>query len=347
VVKTALAENPLGTAPRPVAAANSTRTVVAVEPITFGAESRPSRLVTLESAASVESALDLARALGTGSFESTAQLWSTLASIAAIDLGAARVIEPHLDALSILSQARVEVDTMGTWGVFASEAPGTTLEAKDGRLTGVKQWCSLAGRLDRALVTASGRLWSVDLRDEGVHVDDSAWRARGLVEIPSGPVQFTDVPVTPVGEEGWYLARPGFHWGGIGVAACWFGGAVAIARSVFDAAQARPGDLVNMHLGALDEQLEACRNVFAQAALAVDRREPGRILAKRVRATVARTVEDVLLRAGHALGPAPLALDAVHAKRVADLQLYVRQHHAERDLASLGASLLGEERRPW
>jgi hypothetical protein len=37
----------------------------------------------------------------------------------------------------------------------------------------------------------------------------------------------------------------------------------------------------------------------------------------------------------------------VHAKRVADLQLYVRQHHAEKDDASLGAVLAERERAPW
>ena len=31
------------------------------------------------------------------------------------------------------------------------------------------------------------------------------------------------------------------------------------------------------------------------------------------------------------MGPAPLAMDATHAKRIADLQLYIRQHHAEKD----------------
>ena len=41
----------------------------------------------------------------------------------------------------------------------------------------------------------------------------------------------------------------------------------------------------------------------------------------------------------HALGPAPLAFDPDHARRVADLQLYVRQHHAERDEAALGAQV--------
>src|SRR4249919_1622082 len=41
----------------------------------------------------------------------------------------------------------------------------------------------------------------------------------------------------------------------------------------------------------------------------------------------------------HTLGPAPLAFDETHARRVADLEIYVRQHHAERDLADLGNRL--------
>jgi hypothetical protein len=36
------------------------------------------------------------------------------------------------------------------------------------------------------------------------------------------------------------------------------------------------------------------------------------------------------------LGPAPLAFEEEHVRRVADLELYLRQHHADRDLAALG-----------
>ena len=71
-----------------------------------------------------------------------------------------------------------------------------------------------------------------------------------------------------------------------------------------------------------------------------------RVTAKRVRATVAAACDEILTRAGRALGPAPLALDAEHAKRVSDLTLYVRQHHAERDLASLGLAL-ADGPAPW
>jgi len=326
-----------------------------VNPTRTDGDNRLIELVSDESVTSVDAALALAVELARAEVHpgrgETAQLWQALAHIAALDVGAARIVEPHLDALAILNEADVAADRERTWGVFASEAPGTTLVAHESAagftLSGTKQWCSLASKLDSALVTASGRLWAVDLRDPGVSVDDSAWQARGLVEIPSGPVTFDNVAAIAVGAPGWYLTRPGFTWGGIGVAACWYGGAVGLAREVFAAAVKRPDDFVLMHLGAIDEQLESARLALADAARLVDEGARMRIVAKRVRATVARTVEDVLQRAAHALGPAPLALNATYAKRVADLQLYIRQHHAEKDLASLGRAIAENGTEPW
>ncbi|MBO0901443.1 acyl-CoA dehydrogenase [Cellulomonas sp. zg-ZUI222] len=291
----------------------------------------------------------------------TARLWSLLASLAAHDLGVARAVEPHLDALAILDQAGAADTTGRTWGVFAAEGPGVRLDAfppdagGTWRLRGTKPWCSLAGRLDAALVTAhlpdgARALFAVDLRDPGVAPVDQPWASRGLVEIPSTPVAFDDVPAAPVGAPGWYLERPGFWWGGIGVAACWYGGAVALARALWARASTSDDRLVAMHLGAVDVALQDARRALEEAARVVDGeggRVPGPVVAKRARATVARTCEDVLTRVGHALGPAPLALDPVHAKRVADLQVYVRQHHAERDDASLGAALGGTDTAPW
>ena len=170
------------------------------------------------------------------------------------------------------------------------------------------------------------------------------------MEIPSGPVRFDGVPATPVGEPGWYLERPGFAWGGIGVAACWYGGAVGIARTVHAAAATRPNPHLLAHLGAIDELLQSSRRALAEAAALIDGPDAdgvdARLLAKRVRATIARTCEEVVARAGHALGPAPLAMDGAHAKRVADLALYVRQHHAERDQQSLGEAL-AKDAAPW
>lgn len=304
----------------------------------------------------------------------TLALWELLATLAARDLAVARAVEPHLDAAAILDQAGTPRDTLpggaaradASWGVFAAEGPGVRVVATptpDGehavRLDGTKPWCSLGHRLDAALVTAwldgdRRGLFAVDLHHPGVSPDGTQWAARGLTEIRSTGLRFEGVPATAVGEAGWYLRRPGFWWGGLGVAACWYGGTVGVARALWRRAAetAARGDgtslddaLLAAALGAVDRRLHAARAVLAEAAAAVDAGAAdtaGPILALRVRGTVAQVCEDVISAVGHALGPAPLATDAEHAKRVADLQLYVRQHHAERDDAALGRKLVAE-----
>ena len=311
----------------------------------------------------VESALVAARRLGAVAATDaggTADLWEALATLASVDLGAARAIEPHLDALAILEQAGSlrTVANQSTWGVFAAEGGDDPLRAVDAgghwRLNGTKPWCSLAGVLDRALVTAhlpgGGRgLFEVDLGADGVDVVPDAWHSRGLAEIQSGPVAFTDVLGFPVGEADWYLTRPGFAWGGIGVAACWFGGAVAVARTVFDGVGQSPPPILAMHLGQVDGAVQSARRALYEAAGLIDSRAAisGPVLAKRVRGAVASASEDILRLAGHALGPAPLAMNASHSKRVADLQMYIRQHHAGKDDASLGTALTAGDETPW
>jgi hypothetical protein len=60
----------------------------------------------------------------------------------------------------------------------------------------------------------------------------------------------------------------------------------------------------------------------------------------RVRATVERGCDEVLARTGRATGAAPLCQDEAHGRRVADLTAYLRQSHAEADLAAAGALVL-------
>ena len=45
-------------------------------------------------------------------------------------------------------------------------------------------------------------------------------------------VAFNSALGEPVGGAGAYLQRPGFWQGGAGIAACWHGGAVALARTL-------------------------------------------------------------------------------------------------------------------
>jgi alkylation response protein AidB-like acyl-CoA dehydrogenase len=241
----------------------------------------------------------------------------------------------------------------GTWGVFAAEAAPHRLAARDqdGRVTlhGVKPWCSLGGQLDAALVTAhagAGRqLFRVSLRHPSVTAAPPAgWVARGLRQVTSTAVRFDGTPAEPVGAPGWYLTRPGFAWGGMGVAACWHGGTRGLRAAVLRGGAGRDGDLPALHAGLVDVAVHASDAVLRDAAARIDAGlAPGRagqVLGLRVRAVAAAAAEEAIRVAGHALGPAPLAFDVDHARGVADLELYVRQHHAERDLARLGGFAL-------
>ncbi|MEP6599915.1 MAG: acyl-CoA dehydrogenase [Actinomycetota bacterium] len=281
----------------------------------------------------------------------TAARWRMLAAVAAGDLTAARILEPHADALAILAEAG-ESAADGCWGVFAAEAPGNKLkaEAERGgwRLSGTKPWCSLGTVLDRALVTAHGpdgvALFAVDLRQPSVTGEVAGWVSRGLRAVTSGPLHFDAVPAEPVGAAGWYLTRPGFAWGGIGVAACWYGAAWALADTLRQSLATRaPDPIRDLNLGRADVGLHAASRCLTGAAADVDAGcalgAIGALLAVRVRSVVAAAAELAVEQVGHALGPAPLAFDEPHARRVADLLVYLRQHHAERDLADVGARL--------
>jgi alkylation response protein AidB-like acyl-CoA dehydrogenase len=282
-----------------------------------------------------------------------------LAALAAVNLTAARVFEAHTDALAILAQAGVEEDGAGaaTYGVFAAEGPGDPLRAEvlgddRFRLSGTKHWCSLGSRLDAALVTAhvpgGRRLFRVDLHDPSVSAaPTSAWVARGLRTVTSTSLRFDSTPAWAVGETDWYLTRPGFSWGGIGVAACWYGGALGLQKTLSAAVSPLNEPLSALSIGRTDALHYAAGAVLNQAAAMIDGGRAtgtdGELLALRARAVIADAAEQTLREVGHALGPGPLAFDEEHARRVADLTLYIRQHHAERDLAALGRATVGAD----
>ncbi|GAA1995949.1 acyl-CoA dehydrogenase family protein [Microbacterium pumilum] len=302
----------------------------------------------------------------------TTQLWELLAGTAALDVAAARILEPHLDALAILEQSGTDLargrDPWGvgavratprsSWGVYAAEAPGSTLRATRNpeawTLNGTKAWCSLAQDASHALVTAlvddaNRGLFAVDLRAQGVTAQPGPWHARGLPQIVSAPVAFADVPAIAVGEPGWYLQRPGFAWGGMSVAAVWWGAAAPLLGSLSAAASsARADQLSLMHLGRADAALWGARAVLAEAATLIDLggaadRRSSKLLAERVRTIVVDAVTLTMAEADAALGPAPLVGDASFARRVSDLHLYLRQHHGLRDVARIGCELTSWE----
>lgn len=287
----------------------------------------------------------------------TFERWQALAELSAVDLVLGRLAEAHTDALAILD----ELDGAGfdgagcdgLWGVWAAEPPSARVEAErtdDGwLLTGRKAWCSGALLLDRALVTAHAddgrRLFAVDVRD--VLPVAGSWAAVGMAASGSVSVELPAVRAVAVGGPKAYLARAGFWHGGAGVAACWYGGALGAARSLLAAVRAGgPRDEhVLAHVGAVDALVAGLGAHLAVVAAEVDADPQGRaarLRAGRLRARVEAGATEILDRVGRALGAGPLCLDPVQARRAADLPVYLRQSHAERDLADLGQLALAD-----
>jgi hypothetical protein len=280
--------------------------------------------------------------------------WRTLAELTETDVVAGRLAEAHTDAVAILAELHGPAPQPGQWwAVWAAEVPGAAITARHRgdtvTLAGTKPWCSGATLCSHALVTAqrpegARGLYAVALADPAVTPLPSSWRNPGMAGSDTRSVRFTDAAAVPVGAPGDYLARPGFWHGAIGVAACWWGAARAVAAPLYHAVadeRKRTGDdpHAQAHLGAVDAALAAAEAMLAEAARTVDTNPDGgraELLARRVRAVAETAVDEAITRTGRALGPAPLGTDAAHAARVADLAIYVRQSHAERDLAALG-----------
>jgi alkylation response protein AidB-like acyl-CoA dehydrogenase len=279
----------------------------------------------------------------------TAERWRALARIASEDLSLAKVFEGHTDAFAILAElAPARAMPAGICGVWAAESSNArvSIGARDGlatTLTGTKLWCSGAAICDHALVTcwaedAGPYLAAVDMSAPGVRIGTDGWNAVGMADTRSVCVHFDHVAATLVGAEGAYLDRPGFWHGGAGIAACWYGGAMALAEELVAHLGPRPDAIKLAHLGAVDRALGDASASLREAAAWIDDspHDDARQIALRVRASVEAAALSVLDHAGRALGASAFCLNRRFARAAADLPVYLRQSHAERDLAALG-----------
>ncbi|BBH46140.1 acyl-CoA dehydrogenase family protein [Pseudomonas sp. KU43P] len=291
----------------------------------------------------------------------TLQRWQTLARIAGCDLALAKLYEGHTDALAILAEcgaAHLVGDAV--WGVWAAEPPDARarIVARDGdqvRLAGRKAWCSGALQIDRALITAwaedaQPQLVAIELAHDRQHLQVDRWQAVGMAITTSVEIEFDDAPGIAVGQPGQYLTRPGFWHGGAGIAACWYGAAEALADYLREQCRKpRPDPHAQAHLGAVDAALYGARAALRDCAAWIDR-HPGSdasLEVRRVRAQVEQSVEQVIHHVGRALGATPFCRSSHFARLSADLPVFLRQSHAERDLAALGQQLAQVPAGAW
>ncbi|MDO7912131.1 acyl-CoA dehydrogenase [Pseudomonas monteilii] len=291
----------------------------------------------------------------------TLQRWQTLAQVAGCDLALAKLYEGHTDALAILAEcAGAHLVEGELWGVWAAEPPDARakITAQHGdqvRLGGRKAWCSGAQQIDRALITAwdqddQPQLVAIDLKDPSLRLHTEGWQAVGMASTASVDVLFDDTPGIAVGGPGQYLSRPGFWHGGAGIAACWYGAAEALAEYLRAYCQARRHDPHALaHLGAVDAALFGARAALRDCAAWIDAQPEAdaQYPVCRTRAHVEHAVTQVIEHVGRALGATPFCRTPHFARLSADLPVYLRQSHAERDLAGLGEHLIDTPEKAW
>ncbi|MCP3725590.1 acyl-CoA dehydrogenase [Paraburkholderia sp. CNPSo 3272] len=291
--------------------------------------------------------------------------WQFLAEVAARDLSLVKIYEAHADARAILAElapaTRLEAPSLAgqpVWAVWAARSPGNELSfaSRDGRhvkLAGTKAWCSGARFVTHALVTCvdtDGSDWlaAVSLDQPGVTVSARGWEAVGMDATQSVEVDFSDARATLVGNAGAYVRRPGFWHGGAGIAACWYGAASALAARLRDAAQRRDNPHLRAHLGAADVALAGARACLRECASTIDAAPLADAMrhALRARCAVESAVDSTLRACARGMGAAPLCRDRWFARMSADLPVFVRQSHAEADLAALAGAVL-ESGEDW
>lgn len=296
--------------------------------------------------------------------------WQLLSALGRTDLVLARLVEGHLDALAIMAEMGRPAVPDALYGVWASASGGTGLtlqhRASADHLTGTMRFCSGALLLDRALTIARDhagelRLFDIGVRDGRVRTVPDSWPALGMDASASLDIEIDDLPVDAadaVGPAGCYLERTGLHLGGIGVAAVWLGGLQGLLDAAIRVLGSRkPDDHGLAHLGAVSLAVESAAATLLSAAqhLASAPVHPVTQLCDLPVPELARTAlicrsaaeaaaNIGIQRLPRVVGPVALGRDGDFAHRLADLEVFIRQHHAERDLALLGAAEFAE---PW
>ena len=280
------------------------------------------------------------------------QLVEALLRLGRTDIPLARLAEGHIDALRIVDQAGSAAQPGALYGVWASRSQQTGVRARrlgDDQLLleGTLRFASGAGLLDRALVP----VWPdpqthllVDLDVAGLPVDSSVWCTGAMAASRTFSVEVAGLVVDRscvVGAENFYLGRSAFFPGGVGVAACWVGGAARVV-DLLHGRHPAPSPAQQLRLGRIRADLAVgAAAVRSTAALLAERltstaETDWHLLATEARAVAADAVRRIVAETRLVTGPAGMAMDDGLSHAVNDLELYALQQSSDGDAALLG-----------
>ncbi len=282
-------------------------------------------------------ALDLFRLLGRG------------------NLALGRLIEAHVNALRLVFRYGAEATCQRAaddaraghlCGLWVTDPPNGGLIAGPGTVSGAKQFCSGAGHVTRAVVTAEDggatRLAYVALGD-GVTVRPLPGGLAGMRAATTGQVAFDATPADLFGEPGDYLREPDFSCGAWRTSAATLGGLEALVDQLRAqlVARGREGDPHQQaRFGQALIATETARLWMVEAALRAETTDGGIAYVGLARLAVERACLDVIEGVQRSLGVAAMLRSNPVERLCRDLATYLRQPAADMVLTEAAEAAL-------
>ncbi len=284
-----------------------------------------------------------------------------LRQTASIDLSLARLLEGHVNALSLIRvwgdealqsaclRAAEEGHLFGVWGADDDQP----VEVAGERLAGAKRYASGLGSVSRAIVSArapEGQRLFVVKTDDPARQDLRVWRMAGMQDSASGRFDCAGLVGRPLGGPGIYTREPHFVGGTWRIAAVSLGAIQGLLDRAATALRARghlDSDAQLLRLAPVAGRVVAAWPAILRAAAVATgpagAADPERAatLSVAMRLLTEDLGQDAIAAAERSVGLAMFAADDPVGRAARDLACYLRQ--AGRDAFSLrtGRAFLG------
>lgn len=214
-----------------------------------------SDIAALAAAGLIERAAQIAAAMGKGQNKaaSALEMQAILRSLGYANLSVARLFEGHFNALLLIAkygsrrqftQAHkdaAEGKLFAIWNAEAGNPLRIDVQPSGAVLNGAKCFCSGAGFVERALVTATDanaqKIMVLVELDRDERCDLSSWKLLGMRASASGVVDFSGIDIFPqslIGKPGDYFRQPDFSAGAWRFLAAQLGAVEALVECLRD-----------------------------------------------------------------------------------------------------------------
>jgi hypothetical protein len=232
--------------------------------------------------------------------------------------------------------------------VWASRSAGTgvTATSLDGRwqLDGELRFASGISLIDRALVPGWMGVEHLlfDVAAETATADETTWQTAAMDASRSFTATLHVRCNDHIGPPDFYLHRPGFVVGGLCVAAVWAGGIHQVVDLVVAGTRAfTPTPHQLRRIGLMEQARWQADTAVDTAVAQVMTAQPGwQHAVAHARTAVATAADQVIEEAAKVVGPGGLSRNARLTRALADLGIYVRQHHTDGELEQAGRRAL-------